>query len=156
MSERDPSVLLAALAGLVPDLSPGDESRVRMRAALLARLPTPTTHVLRHDEGEWQALLPGIRVKTLRKDLVAGTQTTLWRVDAGATIPPHPHRHEEECLILEGSIIKDEVEYLPGDFLLADAGELHSAFRSPRGALFLIRGELVPDPRLLARLDPGS
>lgn len=145
MPERDCPLLLGALADLVPAQAPSEEARLRMRAALLAKLPmaAPTTHVLRHEEGEWQALMPGVRVKTLRRDEAAGTQTTLWRVEPGAGVPPHLHRHEEECLVLEGSIIKDGVEYFPGDFLLADAGERHTRFSSPRGALFLIRGELL-------------
>lgn len=154
MSEHD-DVLLAALAGLVPDREPAPEARQRMRQALMAKMaatPTPTTHVLRHDEGEWQALLPGILIKTLRKDAATRTQTTLWRVSPGAVVPPHPHSHEEECLVIEGSIIKDGIEYFPGDFLLAQVGECHTAFESPRGALFLIRGELVPDVDTLARL----
>lgn len=148
MPDRDCALLLGALAGLVPDQAPSDEARLRMRAALLARLPAraPGTHVLRHAEGEWKQLMPGVRVKTLRRDPFAGTETTLWRVDPGASVPPHAHRHEEECLVLEGSIVKDDVEYFPGDFLLADAGELHSRFSSPRGALFLIRGEILAEP----------
>ena len=148
MPERDCVLLLGALAGLVPDQAPTDEGRLRMRAALLARLPAsaPGTRVLRHAEGEWATLMPGVRVKTLRRDPAAGTETTLWRVDPGAGVPPHAHRHEEECLVLEGSIVKDGVEYFPGDYLLADAGEQHSRFSSPRGALFLIRGEILADP----------
>ena len=155
MSDREHALLLAALAGLVPDAEPAPDARLRMRQALMAKLPgerAPTTHVLRHDEGEWQALLPGILIKTLRKDPATRTQTTLWRVAPGAVVPPHPHSHEEECLVIEGSIIKDGIEYFPGDYLLAEVGERHSTFESPRGALFLIRGELVPDVDTLARL----
>ena len=155
MSDREHALLLAAMAGLVPDAEPTSEARARLRQSLMAKVSgerAPTTHVLRQDEGEWQALLPGILIKTLRKDPATGTQTTLWRVAPGAVVPPHPHSHEEECLVIEGSIIKDGVEYFPGDYLLAEVGERHTAFESPRGALFLIRGELVPDVDTLARL----
>ena len=54
--------------------------------------------------------------------------------------------------MIEGSIIQNGIEYLPGDFLLADVGERHARFDSPRGALFLIRGELVPDISVLKGL----
>ena len=153
MAERDCALLLGALAGLVPEQAPTDEARLRMRADLLARLPVraPGTRVLRHADGEWRALMPGVRVKSLRRDDAEGTETTLWHVDPGASVPPHAHRHEEECLVLEGSIVKDGVEYFPGDFLLADAGEQHSRFSSPRGALFLIRGEILAGPASSAR-----
>ena len=70
MSDHDDTLLLAALAGLVPDAEPGADARGRMRAALMAKVskPAPTTHVLRVDEGEWKPLLPGIHIKTLRID----------------------------------------------------------------------------------------
>ena len=154
MFDQDESLLLAALAGLVPEAEPGADARGRMRVALMANVakPQPTTHVLRAYQGEWKPLLPGIHIKTLRIDRVKGTQTTLWRMDAGARVPPHPHSHEEECLVIEGSIIQNGIEYLPGDFLLADVGERHAPFDSPRGALFLIRGELVPDISVLKGL----
>ena len=102
--------------------------------------------------GEWKPLLPGIHIKTLRIDRERGTQTTLWRLDPGARVPPHPHSHEEECLVIEGSIVQNGIEYFPGDYLLADTGEKHATFDSPRGALFLIRGELMPDVSVLKRL----
>lgn len=154
MSDQDDALLLAALAGLVPDAEPGADARGRMRAALLAKAskPAPTTHVLRADEGEWKPLLPGIRIKTLRIDREKATQTTLWRVEPGARVPSHAHSHEEECLVIEGSIVQSGIEYFAGDYLLADAGEKHAPFDSPRGALFLIRGELVPDVSVLKRL----
>ena len=154
MSDPDDALLLAALAGLVPDAEPGVDARGRMRAALLAKVskPAPTTRVLRAGEGEWKPLLPGIHIKTLRIDREKGTQTTLWRLDPGARVPPHPHGHEEECLVIEGSIIQNGIEYFPGDFLLAEVGEKHAPFDSPRGALFLIRGELVPDVSVLKHL----
>jgi anti-sigma factor ChrR (cupin superfamily) len=154
MSERRDidDLLLASLAGLVPDHEPEGDARVRMRSALMARVSKPDMHVLRRDEGDWRPLLPGIRIKTLRRDEAAGTETTLWRLDPGARVPPHPHAHEEECLLLEGSIVQNEVEYFPGDYILAENGVPHAEFVSPRGALFLIRGELLPGPDVLKKL----
>ena len=155
---RDPiDVLLAAQAGLLPEQRPTEATAQRLRAQLLMRAtaastsasaPNPLTQRL--DEGEWYDLIPGIRIKSLRRD--ATSQTTLWRVAPGAVVPPHPHSHEEECLILEGSLIHAGVEYFPGDYVFASAGERHMAFTSPRGALFLIRGEHVPDAATLAKL----
>ena len=165
---RADDLLLAAHAGLLPAQRPDADTARRLREQLLARvvgataggapdardLPAPTAAAnpltQRLDEGEWYELLPGIRIKSLRRD--ATSETTLWRVAPGAVVPPHAHRHEEECLILEGSLIHAGVEYFPGDYVFAAAGERHAAFTSPNGALFLIRGEPVPDPARLARL----
>ncbi len=136
-------VLLAALAGLLPAREPADGVRDRLRQQLMARVSPPRMHVLRAGEGEWKPLLPGVRIRTLRKDEREGTQTTLWRVEPGAKVPPHPHHREEECLILEGSVVHAGVEYFAGDYLLSEAGLDHDTFFSPKGAVFMIRIELV-------------
>lgn len=141
--EGHEDVLLAALAGLLPAIEPANGVRDRLRQQLLARVGPPRMHVLRADEGEWMPFLPGVRIKTLRKNEREGTQTTLWRVEPGARVPPHPHRREEECLILEGSVVHGGVEYFAGDYLLAEAGLDHDTFFAPKGALFMIRSELV-------------
>lgn len=143
--EPDPrDFLLAAACGLLPEVRPPVDVAARLRATLLARLPAPRTVVLRSGEGEWRALLPGIEVKSLRLDPVIGSQTTLWRVAAGAAIPPHVHASEEECLVIEGSIVHEGIEYHAGDYLLAERGVRHGRFHSPAGALLLIRGEVLP------------
>jgi len=141
---------LAALDAMLAPRDPGMALCQRMRARILADAARPRTQVLRAAEGVWKPLVPGIVIKTLRRDERAGTQTSLWRIDPGAAVPPHPHTQEEECLVLEGSITHDGIEYFPGDFLLAPRGERHKAFLAPRGALLLIRSELIPDPARLA------
>lgn len=157
MSTRRPDpaddLLLAALAGLTPAVAPPPERTADLRARLLAAAARPRTQVLRAHEGEWAPFVPGIRIKTLRRDETEGTQTSLWRIEPGAQVPPHPHTREEECLVLEGSVIHDGIEYFPGDFLLAPPGERHQPFLAPRGALLMIRSELIPDPSGLAGHD---
>ncbi|KFN41057.1 cupin domain-containing protein [Arenimonas oryziterrae] len=152
MSERSThdALLLAAMAGLLPEQGPADAVRERLRVDILQRAGAAPINVIRRDEGEWRDLLPGVQIKTLRRD--AQTQTTLWRVQPGGRVPPHVHAHEEECLVLEGRIVHDGVSYFSGDYLLARAGESHRVFEAPEGALFLIRGEPIPDPAVLARL----
>lgn len=150
-------LLLAALSGLLPDESPSPEASASLRARIVAEAGRMRTQVVRAGEGEWKPFVPGIRIKTLRRDEAAGTQTSLWRIEPGASVPPHPHTHEEECLVLEGSVIHGGVEYFAGDYLLAPAGERHKPFLAPRGALLMIRSELIPDPeRLRKLLDPGA
>ena len=139
-------LLLAALAGLTPAVAPPPERALALRERLLVAAARPRTVVLRANEGEWAPFVPGIRIKTLRRDEAEGTQTSLWRIAPGAVIPPHPHASEEECLVLSGSVVHDGVEYHTGDYLLAAPGERHQAFTSPGGALLMIRGEFLPDP----------
>ena len=142
----DKTLLAAALAGLLPDDPPASARADALRARILDTARRSRTQVVRAGEGEWTPFVPGIHIKTLRRDPHSRTQTSLWRIEAGAVIPPHPHASEEECLVLWGSVVHDGVEYHTGDYLLAAPGERHQAFTSPGGALLMIRGEFLPDP----------
>lgn len=145
---RTPPILPPELAGELaaglpaPALDPG--TRERLRAKVMAAAQTPSTAVLRADEGEWRQAFVGIQIKSLRLDPVAGTETSLWRLAPGARVPRHAHKLEEECLVLEGSVEHDGVEYHVGDYLVAAPHARHSPFISRNGALLMIRGERVP------------
>ncbi|MFO1494687.1 MAG: cupin domain-containing protein [Lysobacterales bacterium] len=117
------------------------QARLRQRVLDLA---TPAgVRVVRADAGHWQLLLPGVHIKRLRVDPAAGTETTLWRLEAGARIPAHPHGDEEECLVLEGSVRQGGIDYQAGDYLHAAAGSVHLPMDAPTGALLLIRSQCV-------------
>ncbi len=120
-----------------------------MRERILDAAAPATTTVVRANEGEWKKLLPGITIKTLHMDGENGTQTSLWRLEPGARVPPHPHSKDEECMVLEGSIIHDGKTYTQGDFLVAKPGVRHKDFLAPQGALLMIRGERIPNKLLL-------
>ncbi|MGH8051270.1 MAG: cupin domain-containing protein, partial [Arenimonas sp.] len=93
--------------------------------------------------------LPGVSIKILREDSTEHSQTTLWRLKPGASVPTHQHSQNEECLILEGSIVHDGTEYFAGDYLLSPTGMRHDHFFAPNGALFLIRGEIIDKAMML-------
>jgi anti-sigma factor ChrR (cupin superfamily) len=134
---------LARISDAVAPVTPAPALAARMRQRVMSGAQADATIVVRANEGEWKKLLPGITIKTLHLDKNSGTQTSLWRLQPGARIPPHPHAREEECLILEGSIVHDGVTYSQGDFLR------HKDFIAPDGALLMIRGELIPNRWLL-------
>ena len=115
--------------------------RERLRTRILER--AAGIQVVRADSGQWLPLAAGISIKRLRVDTARGNETTLWRLDVGAVIPPHAHQDDEECLVLEGSIIQDGIEYRAGDYLHALPGSRHSPLSAPRGALLLIRSQSV-------------
>lgn len=137
-------VLVAALAGLLPEIHPPQARARAQRARLVAAAAGQGPRLLRAGEGAWRPFLPGIALRILHVDEAAGTQTALWRLAPGAIVPPHPHAHEEECLVLEGSVVQEGEEFAAGDFLVVPAGQWHPAFRSPGGALLMIRGERIP------------
>jgi anti-sigma factor ChrR (cupin superfamily) len=142
---------------LLERLRPVDLSaarRVALRGAVLAQAQSDSgARILRADEGEWRQLISGIEVRALRVDAQAGTQTSLWRLAPGASIPAHSHTGEEECLVLEGDIDWQGKTYRQGDYLLARPGLHHDAFLSRGGALLMIRSELT-DP--LRRVFDGA
>lgn len=140
---------IAQLSDAVAPVMPPLDMAARMRERIMETAHSSITNVVRADEGEWKNLLPGIRVKTLNFDSESGMQTSLWRLDAGARVPPHPHSKSEECLILEGSIQHDGNLYHQGDYLFAQPGERHKDFISPNGALLMIRGQRIPHKLLL-------
>lgn len=142
-------ILLAANAGLIPELLPADAVRKRILANIMQKIETPAMHVMRKNEGKWQDLFPGVSIKVLREDTAQRSQTTLWRLQPGASVPRHQHSQDEECLVLEGSIVHDGTEYFAGDYLLSPTGMPHDYFVAPNGALFLIRGEIIDKGMML-------
>jgi anti-sigma factor ChrR (cupin superfamily) len=124
-----------ALAQTLPPHAPSAELRTRVLAQTSAR----PEHLVLAEEGEFKRVVQGIAVKVLRFD--ATTETTLWRLDAGASIPAHNHAHEEECYIVQGQIEYAGRRLGAGDYLLAANGEHQDVIHSPSGALLLIRSE---------------
>lgn len=132
--------LLAAIDG--PALAP--RRMAKLRARVLDASGQPPVAIFRLEDDAFRPLFPGVRIRPLRMDQVGNTQTSLWRLEPGAVIPSHDHLGEEECLVMEGSIIWNDSEYTAGDFLLARPGAHHEPFVSPHGALLMIRSELTP------------
>ena len=146
-----PALDAASVAVLSAAIAPAPlapERIASMRSRIMAGI-ADSTSVIRAADGEWRELLPGITIKTLHVDRDQGTQTSLWRLAAGARIPRHPHSKDEECLVLEGSITHDGETYRQGDYLHTRAGLRHQEFVAPDGALLMIRSERIPNALLL-------
>ncbi|HXN10482.1 MAG TPA: cupin domain-containing protein [Steroidobacteraceae bacterium] len=148
----EPEVLdpqsLGTLSAAIAPAAMAPERVADLRERVMAGV-AGTTQVLRAADGEWKQLLPGVKIKTLHVDREHGTQTSLWRLAAGARIPPHPHTKDEECLVLEGSITHEGIVYGQGDFLFTRPGLRHRDFIAPEGALLMIRSERIPNALLL-------
>lgn len=119
----------------------GSRLAERLRASVASATATGIT-AIRADEGTWHRLGHGIQIKPLRADLRSGTQTSLWRIEAGAKVPRHAHHHEEECLVVSGRILMAGVRYESGDFVLASDGSEHPEFMAETETILLIRGQL--------------
>ncbi|HEY4363218.1 MAG TPA: cupin domain-containing protein [Bryobacteraceae bacterium] len=111
-------------------------------AAAAAPAPAPAAkpapaqmRILRAHEGEWTpSPAPGVDFRFLQ-----GRRSLLVRMQAGASLPSHPHALDEHCLVIEGTVRDDEGTTLGvGDFLFMPKGSTHATIYSDTGGVFLI------------------
>lgn len=127
---------------------PEDPAR-QIRRRLMARVADADESHLTIDafEGDWQPFAAGVAIKVLR--VHAGEMSYLLRLDPGASIPPHRHPQDEECVVLEGHLrVGSKVVVGPGGYHLAHGGALHGTITSSTGAMVFLRGA-VPMPSQL-------
>jgi ChrR Cupin-like domain len=80
-------------------------------------------NIARAADASWEEYAPGIRRRVLWR---AGTLGAfVFRALPGASVPMHRHRHDEECLMLEGELSIDDELLRAGDYQLAPAGTRH-------------------------------
>ncbi len=144
MSEPIPEIPVELLERLLDSLSTAGIAppSTQLRARVLKRVADDEAMrnavlVLRAGEGEWATLLEGVTVKILRED--GGTRTWLARLRKGASLPAHAHTGDEECMVLEGSVLIGEDLFHAGDYQVARAGTRHPMLSSPSGCLLLLR-----------------
>lgn len=91
------------------------------------------------DEGAWQPFLDGVSIKVLREH--DGVLSYLLRLAPGASLPPHRHPQDEECIVLEGRLrVGSWQEVGPGGYHLAHGGALHATISTETGATLFLRG----------------
>ena len=132
--------------GPTPSPAPGSAAQARaIRRRLLERVADDDSSHLTIDgeQGEWQPFLDGVAIKVLREH--GGVLSYLLRLEPGATLPPHRHPHDEECIVLEGRLqMGSLIEIGPGGYHLAHSGALHATIRTETGATIFLRGA-VPE-----------
>lgn len=85
-----------------------------------------------YDELEWDRLSSKLRISRLRTG-DRDNEFALYHIRAGGTIPKHTHRGTELTLVLEGSFSDEEGVYQEGDFLMRDAGHVHTPTAARKG-----------------------
>jgi quercetin dioxygenase-like cupin family protein len=134
--------LRALLEASVSASTPGDRlSIARVKRRLLARIAEDqrARHLtVQPDEGQWQPFGPGLTLKVLHE--AGGIMSYLVRLAPGASLPPHRHPVDEECVVLEGRLRIGELEVGAGGFHLGRQDVLHMPIVSEHGALIFLRG----------------
>lgn len=134
---------------LTPDApDPVADHRLKRRLLqTLARDATASHLTVPPGDAGWRPFAPGIRIKLLHRDGL--TAAYLLHLAAGATIPPHRHPQDEECVVLEGQLRIGSLQVPRGAFHLARRGALHEAVQAPDGALIYLRGALPDEAQLI-------
>jgi anti-sigma factor ChrR (cupin superfamily) len=155
--DRSDFILSDELAGVMasalpaaPELDKTEKEALKRR--VMARLslsekaaPAPEgTYTVRASESPWQTVSDLVQIRVVRTDRARNNQTVLIRMMPGASIVPHPHTQEEECLVIEGAVEIGEHRLYEGDMHVASAGVKHPRITSPLGALLMIRSEIPP------------
>jgi quercetin dioxygenase-like cupin family protein len=142
----------ASLALSLPEEPPGSGLRSRVMDAIARESQQPAGEInmrfevaIRAGEMDWQQTpVPGVKVKRLFLDRQAGLQTSLLRMEAGASFPAHRHAKAEQCLVLEGDVGWKDLIFTAGDFVCFPQGSAHPVIQTVKGNLLLIVG----DPRV--------
>ncbi|MEE3626372.1 cupin domain-containing protein [Nitrospirillum sp. BR 11752] len=99
----------------------------------------PGTDTVRHQDGVWLPLSPGVRSKLLRVDGRTGRRTMLIRMEPGAPYQSHAHAGgDEECLVIEGDLRFGDLLLQAGDFHVARHTTWHATAVSQQGCLLLV------------------
>lgn len=101
---------------------------------------------VRRDDGAWRPFGPGLSIKVLHE--ADGVMSYLLRLAPGASLAPHRHPIDEECVVLEGELRIGELQVGAGGFHLGRKDVLHGRITTVDGALIFLRGAL-PEPALL-------
>jgi anti-sigma factor ChrR (cupin superfamily) len=120
-------------------LSP--EAQARIKQSILQKIAAPTAdskvHNVRRDEG-WVNLGKRVQAKVLHDD---GTSLSwLLKLLPGGGLPEHDHADgAEECMVLEGQLRINGVEFFAGDYQIALPGSVHHEVSSEQGSLVYLR-----------------
>ena len=113
--------------------------RVKRRVMGVVKQEWAAAHqTVRSDAGVWEQVAPGIERKMLWD--AGDAMSCLMRLAPGASVGPHGHAIDEECIVLEGSLhIGTELVLRPGDFHVGVKGVPHDHAHSETGALLFLR-----------------
>ena len=140
-----PDLLEALAAAQVAEPVPSAMAQ-RIKHRLMDRIARAETgHTTVHCGAEgWQQFQHGVDIKVLNE--ADGVMSYLLRLAQGAVVAAHRHPINEECMVIEGSLlIGKELEVSAGSFHLAHKNTLHAPISSVGGAVMFIRGA-TPHP----------
>lgn len=136
--DRRPDWLYEALEPDAPQ--PADARLKRRLLHAIAAVATPRHLTVQADDAaaRWQHFGPGLQIKVLHQ--AEGVMSYLVRLAAGASLPPHRHPVDEECVVLEGEVRIGALRVAAGGYHRGRRGLPHDRLCSDEGALIFLRG----------------
>jgi anti-sigma factor ChrR (cupin superfamily) len=107
-----------------------------------ADTPGAGLQVIRHDEGDWETVAPGVTARQLYVDRERDTVTMIVRMEPGSTYWPHRHGGPEQCFVIEGDISEGGNTFRAGDFQFASKDSVHGVQSTEEGCVLLIVSSL--------------
>lgn len=86
--------------------------------------------------------IEGVEARRLSVDNESSSLTMLIRMAPGASYPAHEHAGPEECYVLEGDLVIDDLTMHAGDFQRMEAGTRHPDQHTVGGCLLMLRSSL--------------
>jgi anti-sigma factor ChrR (cupin superfamily) len=120
----------------ITPLTPPDRAKSRLFEQIDAEKPGLVFAFA--DEGEWQAMAPGVEAKVLNMDADRQRVTALVRMAPGSRYDDHRHTRTEELVVIEGSCYCGGKLLRKGDYHRAEAGSIHFNTYTDDGSLMLI------------------
>lgn len=132
--------IAARTALALPESAPSPSVKTRLMARISPEeILAPGMSVLRGGTGKWsESGYPGIQCQLLHHDKQTNLVTQLVRMSPGAVYPPHHHKMDEQCFVLEGSVRLDETVLRAGDYGRADAETEHYKVTTETGCTVLL------------------
>lgn len=142
--KRSLAALFSAIDAAVQTPEADSDVQASVRDRLLARVAQDAArdkpYTVAPQDGEWRSSGAGIEIKVLHR--AEAVQSYLLRMAPGAVLPAHIHPVDEECVVLEGEVVLEDVQAGPGTYHLAPQGATHRPIRSDTGCLLFLRGAI--------------
>ncbi len=143
-SEDWPLELVGELGAALAPVAIDAVDRAMLKSRLMSRVQrgeegASTTTIPRSDDG-WERFSARVEIKVLHR--APDATSYLLKLAPNATIWPHHHRQDEECVVLEGEIIIGDTRVKAGAYHLAPIGVDHVPIRSESGAILFLRGAM--------------
>jgi len=119
-------------------LPPDTAARIKRRLLDRIAAAEPAQVAIAPDGGRWKPFMPGVEIKVLHRS--GDVMSYLLRMGPGTALPNHRHPHDEECVVLEGTLRIGDLVLGPGGFHSVRRDVLDADSTTEEGCVIYLRG----------------